>query len=45
VSDEEWVVAAPYLALVREEAPQREHNRREADKGLRYLIQCGCLWR
>jgi transposase len=28
VSDEEWAFAAPYLALVREDAPQREHDLR-----------------
>jgi transposase len=45
VSDEEWAFAAPYLALVREDAPQREHNLREVYNGLRYLVKCGCPWR
>src|SRR6267154_39006 len=38
VSDEEWALCAPYLALVREDAPQREHS-------LRYLVRSGCGWR
>jgi len=29
VSDEEWAFMAPYLALVREDAPQREYDLRE----------------
>src|SRR5215212_11268521 len=28
VSDEEWAFVAPYLALVREDAPQRNHDLR-----------------
>ena len=42
VSEEEWAFAAPYLALVREDAPQREHSLREVFNGLRYLVKCGC---
>jgi transposase len=45
VSQEEWAFAAPYLALVREDAPQREHDLREVYNGLRYLVKCGCPWR
>ena len=29
VSDEEWAFVAPYLALVREDVPQRDHDLRE----------------
>lgn len=35
VSDEEWAFVAPYLALIREESPQREHDLREVFNGLR----------
>ena len=28
VSDEEWAFVAPYLALIREDAPQRMHDLR-----------------
>jgi transposase len=45
VSEEEWAFAAPYLALVREDAPQREHSLREVYNALRYLVKCGCPWR
>jgi transposase len=45
VSDEEWAFAAPYLALVREDAPQREHPLREVFNGLRYLVKTGAPWR
>ena len=45
VSDEEWAFAAPYLALVREDAPQRVHSLREVFNGLRYLVKTGGQWR
>jgi transposase len=45
VSDEEWAFVAPYLALVRADAPQREHDLREVYHGLRYIVKCGCPWR
>jgi transposase len=45
VSDEEWAFAAPYLALISEEAPQREHDLREVFNGLRYLLRTGAPWR
>src|ERR1700709_2469973 len=45
VSSEEWAFAVPYLALVREDAPQREHDLRTVYNGLRYIVKCGCPWR
>ena len=45
VSDEEWAFVAPYLALVREDAPQRTHDLREVFNGLRYVIKGGVTWR
>ncbi len=45
VSDEEWHFVAPYLTLVREDAPQRRHDRREVFKGLRWLVRTGAEWR
>jgi transposase len=41
VSDEEWHLIAPYLALVRENAGQRQHPSRELFNGLRYVIRYG----
>jgi transposase len=45
VSDEEWTFVAPYLALIREDAAQREHDLREVFNGLRYLVRSGGAWR
>src|SRR5690242_8383404 len=45
VSDEEWSFVAPYLTLMTEEAPQREHGLREVFKGLRWIVRTGAQWR
>ena len=45
VSDEEWIFVAPYLALVREDAPQRNHDLREVLNGLRWVVRTGSPWR
>jgi transposase len=45
VSDEEWHFVAPYLALVREDAPQREYDLREVFNGLRWVVRTGSPWR
>ena len=45
VSDDEWSLVAPYLTLMREDAPQREHSLRELFNGLRYVIRYGIAWR
>ena len=45
VSDEEWAFVAPYLTLMREEAPQRDHNLREVFNGLRWIVRAGAAWR
>ena len=45
VSDEEWSFCAPYLTLMKEEAPQRDHSLREVFNALRYLVRAGCQWR
>jgi transposase len=45
VSDEEWAFVAPYLTLMMEEAPQREHSLREVFNGLRYMVRGGVPWR
>lgn len=45
VSEEEWALCAPYLALIREDAPQREHSLRAVFNALRYLVRSGCGWR
>src|SRR6266568_3735713 len=45
VSDEEWSFVAPYLTLMSEEAPQREHSLREVFNGLRWIVRTGAQWR
>src|ERR1041384_1617770 len=45
VSDEEWAFCAPYLTLMKEDAPQREYPLRELFNGLRWFIRAGCPWR
>src|SRR5215211_6145241 len=45
VSNEEWAFVAPYLALVREDAPQRNHDLREVFNGLRWIVRTGSAWR
>jgi transposase len=45
VSDEEWALVAPYLGLLREDAPQRIYPLREVFNGLRYLVRYGVAWR
>jgi transposase len=45
VSDEEWALCAPYLTLMKEDAPQREHALRELFNALRWFLRAGCPWR
>jgi transposase len=45
VSDDEWALVAPYLTLMSEAAPQREHKLREVFNGLRWMIRTGAPWR
>ena len=45
VSDDEWAFVAPYLTLMREDAPQRDHSLREVFNGLRYIVHTGMQWR
>jgi transposase len=45
VSDEEWDFVAPYLTLMSEEAPQREHDLREAFNAMRWIVRTGSPWR
>lgn len=45
VSDEEWSFVAPYLALCREDAPQRDYPLRDVFNALRYIAKTGSQWR
>jgi len=45
VSDEEWLFVAPYLRLMREDAPQREYALRDVFDDLRWIVRAGAAWR
>ena len=45
VTDEEWNFCVPYLTLMKEDAPQRQHALRELFNGLRWLARTGSEWR
>ena len=45
VKDDEWDFVLPYLTLMREDAPQREHDLREVFNALRWLVRTGASWR
>jgi transposase len=45
VSDEEWAFVAPYLTMVRRDAPQRVHDLREVFDALRWIVRSGAPWR
>jgi transposase len=45
VRDDEWSFVLPYLLLMREDAPQREHDLREVFNALRWIVRAGSPWR
>ncbi len=45
VTDDEWAFVAPYLSLMRPDAPQRVHDPREVFNALRWLVRTGARWR
>lgn len=45
VSEEEWAFIAPYLVLMKEDAPQREYPLREMFNALRWMVRAGASWR
>ncbi len=45
VSDDEWAFVAPYLTLMRPNAPQRVHDPREVFNALRWIVRTGAPWR
>jgi transposase len=45
VTDEEWDFVTPYLKLMTEDAPQREHDLREVFNAMRWLVRTGSPWR
>ena len=45
VTDEEWDFVVPYLTLMTEDAPQREHDLREVFNAMRWIVRTGSPWR
>src|SRR3954469_6608046 len=45
VTDDEWAFLAPYLTLMREDAPQREYPLRDLLDALRWVVKTGAQWR
>ena len=45
VTDDEWQFVVPYLTLMREDAPQREHDLREVFNAARWVVRTGSPWR
>lgn len=44
VSDAEWEFLAPYLTLMRADAPQRAYSLRDVFDAVRYVVKTGCQW-
>ena len=45
VSDAEWSFIAPSLTVMKEDAPQRDHELREVVNGVRWMVRTGSPWR
>src|SRR5688500_9363264 len=45
VSYEEWAFVAPYLMLMKQDAPQRDYALREVFNALRWVVRAGAPWR
>jgi transposase len=45
VSDEQWAFCAPYLTLMRDDAPQRAYPLREIFNAVLWIVRAGCPWR
>jgi transposase len=45
VTDDEWGFGAPYLTLMRPDAPQRVHDPREVLNALLWIVRTGAQWR
>ena len=39
MTDEEWAFVAPYLVLMRPDAPQRTHDPGEVNNALRWIVR------
>ena len=41
VTDDEWAFVAPYLTMMREDAPQREYELRDVFNRVRWMVRTG----
>ena len=44
ITDQEWALVTPYLALIPLDAPQRKHNLRDVFNALRWMLRTGAPW-
>lgn len=44
-TDEDWAFVAPYLTLMRPDAPQRRHDPREVFNAVLWMVRAGAPWR
>lgn len=45
VTDDEWAFVAPYVTLMKANAPQRHHDPREVFNAVLWLVKAGAPWR
>lgn len=45
LDNQQWAFVAPYLTLMREDAPQREHSLREVFNAMLWIVRTGAAWR
>ena len=45
MGDDEWAFVAPYLTLMKDDAPQRVHPLRETFNAMRWIVRAGAPWR
>lgn len=45
VTDDQWDFLLPYLTLMKEDAPQRDHALRDLFNAVRYVVRTGVQWR
>ena len=45
ITDAEWTYIMPDLTLMREVAPQRQYDLRDAFNAARYVVKTVCHWR
>ena len=44
LTDDQWAFVAPYVTLMREDAPQRKHELRQVVNALLWIVRAGAPW-